>query len=122
MKSLVDEESSRNLTGAGRKVILGQHFLVGESQHVRFMQGLECGYRADGVQWDTEVKQQSKMSNKKLHSGVPMLEIQVRSLGREDPLEKEMATQSNILAWEIPWTEKPGQAIVHEVAKESDTT
>ena len=31
-----------------------------------------------------------------------------RSLGREDPLEKEMATHSSILAWEIPWTEKPG--------------
>ena len=33
-----------------------------------------------------------------------------------------MATHSNILAREIPWSEKPGQAIVHEVAKESDTT
>ena len=32
----------------------------------------------------------------------------VRSLGGEDPLEKEMATHSSILAWEIPWTEKPG--------------
>ena len=32
----------------------------------------------------------------------------VRSLGQEDPLEKEMATFSSILAWEIPWTEKPG--------------
>ena len=32
----------------------------------------------------------------------------VRSLGWEDPLEKEMATHSSILAWEIPWTEKPG--------------
>ena len=32
----------------------------------------------------------------------------VRSLGREDPLEKEMATHSSILAWEIPWTEEPG--------------
>ena len=30
------------------------------------------------------------------------------SLGREDPLEKEMATHSGILAWRIPWTEKPG--------------
>jgi len=37
-----------------------------------------------------------------------MQEIQVQSLGREDPLEKEMATHSNILAWEIPRTEKPG--------------
>ena len=41
-------------------------------------------------------------------------ETQVRSLGREDPLEKEMATHSSILAQRIPWTEEPGglQAIV----------
>ena len=32
----------------------------------------------------------------------------VRSLGREDPLEKEMATHSTILAWRIPWAEQPG--------------
>ena len=37
-----------------------------------------------------------------------MQEMQVRSLDREDPLEKEMATHSSILAWEIPWTEEPG--------------
>ena len=36
-------------------------------------------------------------------------EIGVQSLGREDPLEKEMTTHSSILAWRIPWTEKPGQ-------------
>ena len=35
-------------------------------------------------------------------------ETWVRSLGWEDPLEKEMATDSSILAWRIPWTEKPG--------------
>ena len=35
-------------------------------------------------------------------------ETQVRSLGWEDPLEKEMATDSSILAWRIPWTEKAG--------------
>ena len=35
-------------------------------------------------------------------------EAQVQSLGREDPLEKGMATHSSILAWEIPWTEEPG--------------
>ena len=33
----------------------------------------------------------------------------VRSLGQEDPLEKEMASHSNILAWETPWTEGPGR-------------
>ena len=37
-----------------------------------------------------------------------MQETWVRSLGQEDPLEKEMATQSSIRAWEIPWTEEPG--------------
>ena len=35
-----------------------------------------------------------------------MQEMQVQSLGQEDPLEKEMATHSHILAWEIPWTEE----------------
>ena len=39
---------------------------------------------------------------------LPMQEMQVRSLGQEDPLEKEMATHSSILAWEFPWTEEPG--------------
>ena len=38
-----------------------------------------------------------------------MLETQVQSLGGEDPLEKEMATHSSTLAWEIPWTEEPGR-------------
>ena len=37
-----------------------------------------------------------------------MQEMRVQSLGREDPLEREMATHSNILAWETPWTEEPG--------------
>ena len=37
-----------------------------------------------------------------------MQEPWVRSLGQEDPLEKEMATHSSILAWRIPWTEEPG--------------
>ena len=37
-----------------------------------------------------------------------MWETGVRSLGREDPLEKEMATHPSILAWRMPWTEEPG--------------
>ena len=37
-----------------------------------------------------------------------MLETWVRSLGQEDPLEKGMATLCSVLAWEIPWTKKPG--------------
>ena len=38
-----------------------------------------------------------------------MEENQVRSLGQEDPQEKEMATHSSILAWRIPWVEEPGR-------------
>ena len=50
-------------------------------------------------------------------------ETLVRSLGWEVPLQKEMATHASILAWEIPWTEKPGgRATVHGVTKESDVT
>ena len=50
-----------------------------------------------------------------------MQEIQVRSLGQEDPLEKEMATHSSILAWEIPRTEEPG-GLQSMRSQESDTT
>ena len=50
-----------------------------------------------------------------------MWETWVRSLGREDTLEKEMATHSSTVAWKIPWIEEPVHgAIVHGVAKESD--
>ena len=38
-----------------------------------------------------------------------MREIRVRSLGQEDPLEKEMAIHSSTIAWKIPWTEEPGR-------------
>ena len=38
-----------------------------------------------------------------------MQEMWVQSLGQENPLEKEMATHSSILVWEIPWTEEPGR-------------
>ena len=47
-----------------------------------------------------------------------MQETQVQSLGREDPLEKELATHSSILAWRIPWREEIGRLS----CKELDTT
>ena len=37
-----------------------------------------------------------------------MREIQVRSLGGEDPLERDIATHSSVLVWEVPWIEEPG--------------
>ena len=49
-------------------------------------------------------------------------ETQVQSLGWEDPLETEIATYSNILAWKIPWTEEPSGLTVHGVSRESVKT
>ena len=51
------------------------------------------------------------------HSKKEMQEMQIGSLGQEDPLEEEMATHSSILVWEIPWTEEPGRLTVHWVTK-----
>ena len=48
--------------------------------------------------------------------------MQVGSLGREDPLEKEMATHSSILAWETPWTEEPVGLQSTGFQEESDMT
>ena len=58
---------------------------------------------------------------KNLPASVGDIEMWVRSLGWEDPLEKELATHSGILAWRISWTEEPGglQSMDH---KELDTT
>ena len=46
----------------------------------------------------------------------------VQPLGREDPLESEMATHSSILAWEIPWTEEPGGLQSMKLQKQSELT
>ena len=46
---------------------------------------------------------------------LPMQEMWVPSLVREDPLEKEIATHSSILAWGIPWTEEPGITVRHDL-------
>ena len=46
-----------------------------------------------------------------------MQETQVRSLSQEDPLEKEVATHSSILAWRIPWTRGAWWATVHGIGK-----
>ena len=50
----------------------------------------------------------------------PMQETRVGSLGREDPLEKEMAIHSSILAWRISWTEEPGR--LQSTGSQLDTT
>ena len=54
-----------------------------------------------------------------------MQETQVQTLNQEEPMEKEMATHSSVLAWEIPWTKEPGglqsmgsQRVGHDLATE----
>ena len=56
---------------------------------------------------------------KRIH--LPTQEMQVQSLGQDDPLEKEMATHPSILAWEIPRTKEPGR-LESVGSQESDTT
>ena len=48
-------------------------------------------------------------TNEQMGSDGKEAAYQIQSLGREDPLEKGMATHSSILAWRIPWTEEPGR-------------
>ena len=51
-----------------------------------------------------------------------MQEMQIQSLGQEDPLEEDMATHSSILAWRIQWTEEPGELYSPWGHKELDMT
>ena len=69
----------------------------------------------------TRLKQLSTHAHEIVKNLPATRETQVQTLGWKDPLEKEMATHSKILAWRIPWTEEPGglQSISH---KESDKT
>ena len=71
----------------------------------------------------------SSLVAQRLKRLIPMREARVQSLGREDPLEKEMAIHSSILAWRIPWMEKPGrlqstgsQRVGHDEKKSSNTS
>ena len=56
-----------------------------------------------------DVEFRASLVAQRLKSLPPMRETWVRSLGQEDPLEKEMANHSSTLAWKIPWTEEPGK-------------
>ena len=72
---------------------------------------LEVLVYVQGQHWTSLVSQTVKHLS-------TMWETQVQSLGREDPLEKEMAIHSSTIAWKIPWTEEPGRLhVVHGVAK-----
>ena len=56
-----------------------------------------------------DYEQGASLVAQRLKRLLPMRETWVQSLGQDDPLEKEMATHSSILAWRIPWTEEPGR-------------
>ena len=54
-------------------------------------------------------EQRASLVAQKIKNLPAVWETQVLSLGQEDPLEKEMATHSSVLAWRIPWTKEPGR-------------
>ena len=62
-----------------------------------------------GINKVTHLHQRASLVAQRLKRLPAMWETQVRSLGWEDRLEKEMATHSSTLAWKIPWTEEPGR-------------
>ena len=75
------------------------------------------------LQTDSFPSEVARRQPKCLLYGLPWwLSGKVQSLGREDPLEKEMATHSSTLPWKIPWTEEPGRLYCSRGRKESDTT
>ena len=61
-----------------------------------------------GIQFQLLLVSWASLVAQRLKHLPTMPETWVRSLGREDPLEKELATHSSILAWRIPWMEEPG--------------
>ena len=70
---------------------------------------VSCSFAVQKLIYRTLIPQMASLVAQRLKRLPPMLETQVRSLGREDPLEKEMVTHSSTLAWRIPWTEEPGR-------------
>ena len=81
---------------------------------VSFVYDLYCPLSTGLEQFSLSKNNNSEFNNKGFPGGSAvknppaMQEAQIRFLGWEDPLEKQMATHSSILVWEIPWTEEPG--------------
>ena len=84
-----------------------------------FLQVFKLFVKAVTTTYRCHIADSSRPNSEKLWGGwlpkwlsgkesMPMQEVRLQALGREDPLEKEVATHSSILAWEILWTEKPG--------------
>ena len=81
--------------------------LPGKFHGLRSLVGY-CPWGSQRFRHDLATKQQQKLVAQRLKRLPAMRETRVRSLNWEDPLEKEMATCSSILAWRIPWTEPGG--------------
>ena len=70
---------------------------------------LDLANNLDKPPWSSSSGQTGFPGGSDSKKNLPLVqETQIPSMGREDPLEKEMATHSSILAWRIPWTEEPG--------------
>ena len=72
--------------------------------------GSQCLSKTEDRAIDITITGKKKVKTSQMVKNLPaMWETWVQSLGWDDPLEKGMATHSSILAWRIPWTEKPGR-------------
>ena len=70
----------------------------------------QCKWKARNNRFENNIQNyQASLVSQMVKNLSAMQETQVQYLGGEDPLEKEMATHSSILAWRIPWTEEPGR-------------
>ena len=84
-----------------------QGHLVNQSRLILFRENRE--YQSQSYNGPMHVSVGASLLAQTVKNLPAMQETRVRSLGQEDPPEKEMATHSGILAWRIPWTEEPGE-------------
>ena len=88
-----------------------QEFLASTQTELidQWIKGTLSGPFLRGISWTLVPKPWASLVAQTVKNLPAMQETWILSLGQEDSLEKEMATHSSILAWEIPWTEEPGR-------------
>ena len=105
--------SDRNDSNGGRQIPAGNEAALPQDRHHTASAGLRPPYSQPGKHTFTFRPRISYRRTSLVAQTVKRLstmwETWVRSLGREDPLEKEMAVHSSTIAWKIPWTEEPGR-------------
>ena len=121
-----EREAKREKEGKDKCIIVLRHFLrINLGFSARIWEEVSTGHSAIN-EFGRDITCSGCFPNGSAVKNLPAMQetqdLWVWSLGREDPLEKEMATHSSIFAWEIPLSEEPGRLYSLWVCKESDTT